>query len=62
MNKIFRFPSGLRLAYKYSSAVRSVGIAVYDGSRQRQRDGAKQWYFTLYRAYVFPREQRTNLL
>ena len=28
MNKIFRFPSGLRLAYKYSSAVRSVGIAV----------------------------------
>lgn len=28
MNKIFRFPSGLRLAYKYSPAVRSVGIAV----------------------------------
>ncbi len=28
MNNIFRFPSGLRLAYKYSPAVRSVGIAV----------------------------------
>ena len=28
MNKIYRFPSGLRLAYKYSPAVRSVGIAV----------------------------------
>lgn len=28
MNKIFKFPSGLRLAYKYSPAVHSVGIAV----------------------------------
>ena len=28
MNKVFRFPSGLRLVYKYSPAVRSVGIAV----------------------------------
>ena len=31
MNKIFRFPSGLRLAYKHSPAVRSVGIAVMTG-------------------------------
>ena len=28
MNKIFRFPSGLRLAYKYVPSVHSVGIAV----------------------------------
>ncbi len=28
MNEIYKFPSGLRLAYKYSPAVRSVGIAV----------------------------------
>lgn len=28
MNDIYRFKSGLRLAYKYSSSVRSVGIAV----------------------------------
>lgn len=28
MNEIFRFKSGLRLAYKYSPSVRSVGIAV----------------------------------
>ncbi len=31
MNKIYRFPSGLRLAYKYSPSVRSVGIAVMTG-------------------------------
>lgn len=31
MNKIFRFKSGLRLAYKYSPSVRSVGIAVMTG-------------------------------
>lgn len=28
MNEIYRFKSGLRLAYKYSPAVRSVGVAV----------------------------------
>lgn len=28
MNEIYRFKSGLRLAYKYSQSVRSVGIAV----------------------------------
>lgn len=28
MNGIFRFPSGLRLAYKFSPSVRSVGIAI----------------------------------
>lgn len=31
MDCIYRFPSGLRLAYKYSPAVRSVGIAVMTG-------------------------------
>ena len=31
MNKIHRFSSGLRLAYKYSPSVRSVGIAVMTG-------------------------------
>ena len=31
MNEIYRFKSGLRLAYKYSPSVRSVGIAVMTG-------------------------------
>lgn len=40
MNEIYRFKSGLRLAYKYSPSVRSVGIAVMTGVGSGNETGA----------------------
>ena len=52
MNKIFRFPSGLRLAYKYSPAVRSVGIAVMtavgSGNEVAQNNGISHFIEHMY--------------
>ena len=52
MNKIFRFPSGLRLAYKYSPAVRSVGIAVMtavgSGNETAQNNGISHFIEHMY--------------
>ncbi|MDE5755740.1 MAG: insulinase family protein [Clostridia bacterium] len=52
MNKIFRFPSGLRLAYKYSPAVRSVGIAVMtavgSGNETSQNNGISHFIEHMY--------------
>ena len=46
MNEIYKFPSGLRLAYKYSPAVRSVGIAVMtavgSGNETAKNNGAEK--------------------
>ncbi|MDE6474222.1 MAG: insulinase family protein [Clostridia bacterium] len=52
MNKIYRFPSGLRLAYKYSPAVRSVGIAVMtavgSGNETAQNNGISHFIEHMY--------------
>ncbi|MDE6275293.1 MAG: insulinase family protein, partial [Clostridia bacterium] len=52
MNKIFRFPSGLRLAYKYSPAVHSVGIAIMtavgSGNETAQNNGISHFIEHMY--------------